>query len=169
MLRLALTLALALTVARAIAVAVARARLFLVRVRESVTCCLVFHCAPPSRNRWTRPCKWAAVATREASLPPQSERVAGIEPALQLWKSRLRPLQHTRASCTPPVSPLAVTVRTNDIAFRCFLEDFRTTCTTDHPSHCVVLIGWVSMVELHHVRREPDTAICTGHVSELLQ
>lgn len=43
MLRLTLTLALALTVARALTAALARARLLLVRARESVACCLVFH------------------------------------------------------------------------------------------------------------------------------
>src|SRR5712691_7630177 len=46
-LRLALALALALTVARALTAALARTRLLLVRAREAIACCLVFHSAPP--------------------------------------------------------------------------------------------------------------------------
>lgn len=70
MLRLALALALALTltVARALTAALARARLLLVRARESVACCLVFH----SRTTFgasfpEHSCKCAAVPLRPLS------------------------------------------------------------------------------------------------------
>src|SRR5712691_10995439 len=91
-LRLALALALALTVARALTAALARTRLLLVRAREAIACCLVFHSAPPSRIRLT-----GQLLQMEGRRPGEapgrassSERVAGIEPALQPWRGRLR-------------------------------------------------------------------------------
>ena len=45
-------------------------------------------------GEYSPPAGWSHVAKPRDRC--ESERVAGIEPALQSWKDRLRPLQHTR-------------------------------------------------------------------------
>ena len=98
-----------------------------------------------------------------------TERVAGIEPALQLWKSRLRPLQHTRASGTPTVRAIAVAVRTNDIALSDLGEDGFGTGPTDHLGDGVALLSAVTMVELHNIEGESLPAVHTRNVAKFGQ
>src|SRR5438128_5050178 len=102
MLRLALALALAVTVARVLTAALAPARLLLVRARESVARCLVFHSRTTFGDSFD-----GQLLQMEGRRPGEapgrvssSERVAGIEPALQPWRGRLRTTTtHPRSLC----------------------------------------------------------------------
>jgi hypothetical protein len=106
---------------------------------------------------------------REAIPMCRSERVAGIEPALQLWKSRLRPLQHTRTGATPTVRSVPVTVRTNDIALRDLGEDGFGTSATDHFGDRVAFLSSLSMVEVHDIEEKSSAAVKARNVAKFGQ
>jgi hypothetical protein len=101
-----------------------------------------------------------------------SERVAGIEPALQPWKGRAQPLRHTRLPVLSRDASLvcanAVTVSANDIALR-DLGQQRCMCASATPADHELLRGWVEVIELHHAWWESSAAVCARNVAELVE
>src|SRR5258708_20899315 len=102
---------------------------------------------------------------RESSC---TERVAGIEPAPQTWKVRVRPLHHTRLWKPPPERAIPVAVLTNDIALRRLGEYPRLR---PKPRVCYLksLRRGIPMIELHHEGRESATTVQTWSIAKRKQ
>jgi hypothetical protein len=85
-------------------------------------------------------------------------------------------LEGSRASITPHphsqslfVGPLAVTVRTNDIALTRLFEQFRGIDATEHSRQLEQFLRRVAMIEVHRVERKGLLAVGARNVTQAPQ
>src|SRR5438552_16713739 len=109
----------------------------------------------------------------------KSERVAGIEPAIESWEDPLMPLQHTRALSIlrrgPDLQPAKVprglppmTVDAPHVTFFDLGSHSRPTLARHHAADVRELVPLISVVELEH-DDVVDVAVDAGMRSEVAQ
>jgi hypothetical protein len=62
-----------------------------------------------------------------------------------------------------------VAVRTNDIALRCFFEQFLRIDTAEHSRHFKLFISWNAMVEVHRKKGKALQTDGAWHIAQLAQ